>query len=249
MVRIALQKPRPALDFSKFFIHFGKPEQEAVAAFDFLEDISTSESGSENPSDPMSRRSCNANHVLSKETLLRQAAAAGHLSSACNAPRLFSGSDFTKFCVPKDNAGNMVPQHHPHNDTYQCQPQVHLGHHHHQQQQVERRRTLDTPKDGGATTSSTPPLRRRKMRQRRRRAELRLASNRGGDGLSPKSGAVKTRTGTKAIRSRRGERMHGEWPDLKQAEPAMSTLSLSSDSCCDGSSSSSSPSVTDLTKF
>ncbi|XP_025082021.1 uncharacterized protein LOC112556836 isoform X3 [Pomacea canaliculata] len=249
VVRIALQKPRPVLDFSKFFIHFGKPEQEAVAAFDFLEDISTSESGSENPSDPMSRRSCNANHVLSKETLLRQAAAAGHLSSACNAPRLFSGSDFTKFCVPKDNAGNMVPQHHPHNDTYQCQPQVHLGHHHHQQQQVERRRTLDTPKDGGATTSSTPPLRRRKMRQRRRRAELRLASNRGGDGLSPKSGAVKTRTGTKAIRSRRGERMHGEWPDLKQAEPAMSTLSLSSDSCCDGSSSSSSPSVTDLTKF
>ncbi|ESP01774.1 hypothetical protein LOTGIDRAFT_172421 [Lottia gigantea] len=41
--------PRQPLDFSKFFIRFDQPEKEAVAAFNFLEDISTStsESGSE----------------------------------------------------------------------------------------------------------------------------------------------------------------------------------------------------------
>ncbi|XP_050418591.2 uncharacterized protein LOC126831974 isoform X2 [Patella vulgata] len=41
--------PRQTLDFSKFFIRFDQPEKEAVAAFNFLEDISTStsESGSE----------------------------------------------------------------------------------------------------------------------------------------------------------------------------------------------------------
>ncbi|XP_071101119.1 serine-rich adhesin for platelets-like isoform X3 [Haliotis cracherodii] len=37
---------RPPLDFSKFFIRYGEPEQQAVAAFDFLEDLSTSNSES-----------------------------------------------------------------------------------------------------------------------------------------------------------------------------------------------------------
>ncbi|XP_067685563.1 serine-rich adhesin for platelets-like isoform X2 [Haliotis asinina] len=37
---------RPPLDFSKFFIRYGEPERQAVAAFDFLEDLSTSNSES-----------------------------------------------------------------------------------------------------------------------------------------------------------------------------------------------------------
>ncbi|XP_046542915.1 uncharacterized protein LOC124253232 isoform X2 [Haliotis rubra] len=37
---------RPPLDFSKFFIRYGDPERQAVAAFDFLEDLSTSNSES-----------------------------------------------------------------------------------------------------------------------------------------------------------------------------------------------------------
>nr|KAG5714787.1 hypothetical protein BaRGS_000275 [Batillaria attramentaria] len=74
-VRFALPKQRPAVDFTKFFLRYGKPEQDAVAAFDFLEDIPTSDSGSENLGDSLSRRSRSASHPLSREVVMRQAEA------------------------------------------------------------------------------------------------------------------------------------------------------------------------------
>lgn len=100
VVRFPPLRSRPVLDFSKFFIRYGKPEQEAVAAFDFLEEISTSESEILTDS---TRRSRSASQPLSREAVLRQAGMQQNLQKASHsstAPRPLSETDFAKYRLP-----------------------------------------------------------------------------------------------------------------------------------------------------
>ena len=71
-MRFSLPKQRPPLDLSKFFVHYGQPEQDAVAAFDFLDDISTSESMESLEADGLMRRTRSASQPLSREVAMRQ---------------------------------------------------------------------------------------------------------------------------------------------------------------------------------
>ncbi|KAL8593244.1 hypothetical protein ACOMHN_009898 [Nucella lapillus] len=109
VVRFWGRRQRPALDLSHFFQHYSKMEQDAVAAFDFLEDISTSESTEHLDVSPDSatRRCRSSSQPLSREVVMRQAQFRQQRDGQCvtrTPPRPLSDSDFRKFRLPASQA-------------------------------------------------------------------------------------------------------------------------------------------------
>lgn len=254
-VRFALPKQRPTVDFSKFFIRYGSPEQDAVAAFDFLEEIVTSDSGSENLAE--SRRSRSASHPLSREVVIRQAEArrSADVRRADRSPRPLSESDFAKFRLPDSCArSNAV--------SPSEQRPFSFGSISTSGQQFESLRTQDVrsktsfglnPLVHAATAKGvspsplTPPPKRHRLRRRRKRVETKDKSQPAGvtdgqDKSQRKQGATSrtsaSRKGQGSRGKRSGEKLHREWHDVKVGDAVNNTLSLS-DSCCDSGSSSS----------
>ena len=261
VVRFALPKQRPPLDLSQFFIRYGKPEQEAVAAFDFLEDISTSGSMESLAADgSWSRRARSASQPLSREAVMRQTQVMQQREAESSTPaprssRPLSESDFLKFRLPPGaaTAPHFYPEHrHP---SYHLPKDADNG----------RGRNFGVRgADGGsvglrAPSGSTPPPRRHKLRRRRKKSEVKDKGQGKGSAVSDQSdsaaggggkAAAPHRSGRGSRGRKGGERARREWHDIKVGDVVTNTLSLS-DSCCDSSSSPSPPSLshTDLSKF
>ncbi|XP_076450617.1 uncharacterized protein LOC143286749 isoform X2 [Babylonia areolata] len=260
VVRFSAFRQRPALNLSHFFQHYNKMEQDAVAAFDFLEDLSTSESTEhlDSSHDSATRRCRSASQPLSREVVMRQTQARqqqqeeGEGPCAARNPRPLSESDFRKFRLPANQAG-WQDQRYPSYYSYTPPPPP-LP-----RREPITKRGVDVGQTGDtAAPSPSTPSRRHKVRRRRKRSEVKdkgqskeVKPAESGSSGGGKGGMPSSRAGGRGSRGRRGgERLHKEWHDIKVGDPVANTLSLS-DSCCDSSSSPSPPSLsyTDLSKF
>ena len=248
-MRFSAHRQRPPLDLS-FFLRYGKPEQDAVAAFDFLEEISTSGSTDHlDTTDGVTRRSRSSSQPLSREVVMRemqtkrQQQQQPQVDPAARNTRPWSETDFRNFhLVPHPG---VEPGHHQQNrypSYYSCSL---LN---------ENRGRSDLHSAGGGATGSTPPPRKHKVRRRKKRSDMREKGQKKEGAVSQVTEAggkgAGTRTGRGSKGKRGGERMRREWHDIKVGDVVTNTLSLS-DSCCDSSSSPSPPSLsyTDLSRF